>query len=107
MWPPGTQPAPASAAVSRAGSMEALYPHDDESHGGTREVHRRASGAGGPAGGRRRRDPATRTGALPRIGEQVRINPETLRNWVTQAEIDEVTGQDDDRRRDAAGGAGA
>ena len=35
-----------------------------------------------------RRDPATRPGALARIGNQLGINPETLRNWVTQAEID-------------------
>jgi transposase len=36
-----------------------------------------------------RRDPATRSGALKRIGEQLGINPETLRNGVLQAEIDE------------------
>ena len=35
-----------------------------------------------------RRDPATKSGALARIGGQLGINPETLRNWVTQAEID-------------------
>src|SRR3954452_6312607 len=36
-----------------------------------------------------RRDPATRPGALARIGKQLGINPETLRNWMTKAEIDE------------------
>ncbi|WP_091535766.1 hypothetical protein [Modestobacter sp. DSM 44400] len=44
-----------------------------------------------------RRDPATRTGALRRIGEQLRINPETMRNWLAQAEIDEGPAGHDNR----------
>ena len=35
-----------------------------------------------------RKDPATRSGAIPRIAEQLGMHPETLRNWVRQAEID-------------------
>jgi transposase-like protein len=49
-----------------------------------------------------RRDPATRSGALRRVGEQLGINPETLRNWVSQAEIDQATGQERQRLRPSA-----
>ena len=35
-----------------------------------------------------RKDPASRPGACARIGEQLGINAETLRGWVSQAEID-------------------
>jgi len=35
-----------------------------------------------------RKDPASRSGAVTRIGEQLGINPETLRGWVSQVEVD-------------------
>ena len=35
-----------------------------------------------------RKDPATRSGAIPRIAEQLGMHRETLRNWVRQAEVD-------------------
>jgi transposase len=70
------------------GLMEALNPREDESHGGTEEVPRGASRAGVRLAVDARRDPATRTSALRRIGEHLGIDPQTLRNGVTQAEID-------------------
>ena len=36
-----------------------------------------------------KQDPATRTGAIRRIAGQLSINHETLRDWVTQVEVDE------------------
>ncbi|OKI23767.1 transposase [Nocardiopsis sp. TSRI0078] len=35
-----------------------------------------------------RRGPASRSGAIARVADQLGINRETLRNWVTQAEVD-------------------
>lgn len=36
-----------------------------------------------------RRDPASATGAVRRIADQLGIHPEALRTWVRQAEVDE------------------
>ena len=35
-----------------------------------------------------RQDPDTKQGAIQRVAEQLGMHPETLRNWVRQAEID-------------------
>ncbi|GCE37926.1 hypothetical protein Rhow_000810 [Rhodococcus wratislaviensis] len=38
-----------------------------------------------------RRDPATCSGALKRIVDQLGVHPETLRTWVKRAEIERET----------------
>lgn len=35
-----------------------------------------------------RQNPATKAGAIKRVADQLGMHPETLRNWVHQAEVD-------------------
>ncbi len=61
-----------------------------------------------------RQDPATKHGAINRVAERLGMHPETLRNWVRQAEIDggvrpgttsaEVSGSRSSSRRTASCG---
>jgi len=36
-----------------------------------------------------RQDPSSRSGAIKRVADQLGMHPETLRNWVRQAEVDQ------------------
>ena len=73
-----------------AGLVEALNPREGGERASTTEVPRRAAGPSGSA-----RDRLGRAGAQAqcergrrRVGEQLGINPDSLRNWVKQARID-------------------
>src|SRR3954451_18274044 len=70
------------------GSMEALNPRRMRVMAAPRkypdELRERATRMAVEA----RRDPATRAGALARVPAQLGVNPETLRNWVPQPEVD-------------------
>jgi len=68
--------------------MDSIKPRRT-SDGSPSQVPGRAAGPRDAVAVDARKDPATRPGALARIAGQLGINPETLRNWVTQAEIDQ------------------
>lgn len=61
---------------------------EDESHGSTKEVRRRAARAATRMVVEAGQDPATKAGAIKRISDQLGMHPETLRDWVRQAKID-------------------
>ena len=61
---------------------------EDESHGSTQEVPDELCEQATRMAVELRRDPATKQGAIARVAEQLGMHPETLRNWIRQAEID-------------------
>ena len=70
------------------GRMGSIRPRRTK-HGGTTHVPGRAAGAGDSDDVETRKDPASRSGRARLLGEQLGINPQTLRAWVTQMDIDE------------------
>ncbi len=61
---------------------------EDESHGSTQEVPDELRERATRMAVELRADPTTKQGAIAPVAEQLGMHPETLRNWVRQAEID-------------------
>jgi transposase len=81
---------PRAWPLNRPGIDGGFQPPKDGSHGGTEEVPGRAAGAGDPLRARsgRRGEKLSVNAACRRVGEQLGIVPDSLRNWVQQARID-------------------
>jgi hypothetical protein len=68
--------------VNRPGSGGGSHSRKDESCGSSEEVQRRVEGRATRMALEARRDPATSTGAIKRVADQLGIHPEALRTWV-------------------------